>query len=170
MKKVLIAVTILSMASLAAACHHESKSSQKACKAVPKAPLTDQTTCPVMGGKISKELFVEQDGKRIYLCCAGCTDKVKKNFSKYVAELEKKGQKVELLGSAEKQEKTAVKLSEQKTCPVMGGKINKKLYTDYKGQRIYVCCAGCIDTVNKNPEKYISILAEKGEGVEKLES
>ena len=33
----------------------------------------------------------------------------------------------------------------QFTCPVMGGPINKKLYYDYKGYRIYVCCQGCLN-------------------------
>ena len=34
-----------------------------------------QTTCPVMGGKINKELFADYDGKRIYFCCPGCVKK-----------------------------------------------------------------------------------------------
>lgn len=54
------------------------------------------------------------------------------------------------------------KITLQTTCPVMGGKVNKDLYVDHDGQRIYVCCKGCIDTVRKNPEKYIGKLAEKG--------
>ena len=32
----------------------------------------------------------------------------------------------------------------QETCPVMGGKINKSLYADVNGHRVYVCCKGCI--------------------------
>lgn len=51
----------------------------------------------------------------------------------------------------------------QTTCPVMGGAINKDLYVDANGKRIYVCCAGCIEEVRKDPEKYIQKLAEKGE-------
>ena len=43
----------------------------------------------------------------------------------------------------------------QKNCPVMGGKINPKLYYQYKGQKIYVCCPGCIATIKKNPEMYL---------------
>ncbi len=50
-----------------------------------------QTTCAVMGGKIKKDLYVDHDGKRIYMCCKGCTGKLKADPGKYVAELEAAG-------------------------------------------------------------------------------
>jgi outer membrane protein TolC len=50
----------------------------------------------------------------------------------------------------------------QTKCPVMGGSINKDLYVDHNGKRIYVCCPGCIKTVENNPEKYIKELKKKG--------
>jgi YHS domain-containing protein len=56
----------------------------------------------------------------------------------------------------------------QTTCPVMGGKINKKLYVDVKGKRIYVCCAGCIAAIKKDPAKYISKLEKAGVTIEKV--
>ncbi len=46
----------------------------------------------------------------------------------------------------------------QKTCPVMGNPIDKNIYVDYKGRRIYFCCKACISTFNKNPEKYLKIV------------
>lgn len=55
----------------------------------------------------------------------------------------------------------------QKTCPIMGGAINKSLYTDVKGKRIYVCCAGCTGIIEKDPDKYIKALEAKGEVLEK---
>lgn len=51
----------------------------------------------------------------------------------------------------------------QTTCPVMGGKIDKNLYVDVEGKRIYVCCNGCIGAIKKDPAKYIKKL--QGEGV-----
>ncbi len=51
---------------------------------------------------------------------------------------------------------------EQERCVVMGGKINKDVYVDYKGQRVYFCCAGCVKEFNKNPEKYLKMLKEAG--------
>jgi len=44
---------------------------------------------------------------------------------------------------------------DQANCPVMGGKINKEIYADHEGQRVYFCCAMCIDTFKKDPEKYL---------------
>lgn len=57
----------------------------------------------------------------------------------------------------------------QTTCPVMGGKINKELYADYKGQRVYFCCLGCPPEFKKNPEKYIQKLKEMGQEPEKID-
>ncbi len=30
----------------------------------------------------------------------------------------------------------------QTTCPVLAGKIDKNVYADYQGKRIYFCCSG----------------------------
>ena len=49
---------------------------------------------------------------------------------------------------------------EQKTCPIMGNPINKELYTEYKGQKIYFCCAGCKPKFEADPEKYITKLPQ----------
>ena len=51
----------------------------------------------------------------------------------------------------------------QTTCPIMGGKINKEVYADHDGKRVYFCCAGCIEPFKKNPEKHIKKL--EGDGV-----
>jgi YHS domain-containing protein len=60
------------------------------------------------------------------------------------------------------------KVKYQTVCPVMGGKINKKLFVDFKGKRIYVCCPGCIKALKKNPEKYIKKLEKEGITLEKI--
>lgn len=53
----------------------------------------------------------------------------------------------------------------QTTCPVMkGSPVNKSLYVDAEGYRIYVCCGGCLGAVKADPAKYIAQL--KAEGVE----
>ena len=54
----------------------------------------------------------------------------------------------------------AVAAGEQTMCPVMGGPINKEVFTEYKGKKVYFCCSACIDTFNKDPEKYISKLPQ----------
>ncbi len=48
----------------------------------------------------------------------------------------------------------APELKAQTICPVMGGKIDSTIYTDIQGQRVYLCCAGCIKPMQKDPDKY----------------
>ncbi len=50
---------------------------------------------------------------------------------------------------------------EQKTCPVMDGNpINKNLFVEYKGKKVYFCCAGCKEKFLANPEQYIAKLPQ----------
>ncbi len=56
----------------------------------------------------------------------------------------------------------------QTECPVLGGAIDKSLFVDYKGKRIYVCCAGCLETIKADPEKFLKILADKNEYAEEV--
>lgn len=56
----------------------------------------------------------------------------------------------------------------QTKCPVMGGEINKELYVDHDGKRVFVCCQMCINKVKEKPEKFISILEEEGVELEEI--
>jgi len=118
------------------------------------AEVKVQTTCPVMGGKIKQDLYVDVEGKRIYVCCKGCIAPIKKDPAKYIKKLEDDGVTVESVVKA------------QTTCPVMGGKIKQDLYVDVEGKRIYVCCKGCIAPIKKDPAKYIKKLEDDGVAVE----
>jgi YHS domain-containing protein len=51
---------------------------------------------------------------------------------------------------------------DQTTCPVMGGMINKNVYADYQGHRVYFCCPPCLKQFKKDPEKYVKKLKEQG--------
>ncbi len=55
----------------------------------------------------------------------------------------------------------------QVACPVQHGKINKNLYVDYQGQRIYFCCPECIPIFKKNPEAYLERMKQEGVTPEK---
>ena len=55
---------------------------------------------------------------------------------------------------------TSIETIEQKTCPVMGGAINKEFYTEYKGKNVYFCCPGCKEVFEKEPEKYLEKLPQ----------
>jgi len=60
------------------------------------------------------------------------------------------------------EEPREAKITQQTTCPVMGSKINRNLYVDHKGKRIYVCCKGCVGVVQKDPEKHVEKLEKAG--------
>ena len=49
---------------------------------------------------------------------------------------------------------------EQTDCPVMGGAINKAIFTEYKGKKVYFCCPGCKEKFEEEPEKYIAKLPQ----------
>jgi YHS domain-containing protein len=61
----------------------------------------------------------------------------------------------------------AAKAQPQTVCPVLGNKINKDVHTDYKGERVYFCCSGCVGTFQKTPEKYLKKMEEQGVDPEK---
>ena len=50
----------------------------------------------------------------------------------------------------------------QTVCPVLGGNIDKNVYVDYQGKRVYFCCTGCDAEFKKDPEKYMKKLQEEG--------
>ncbi len=58
----------------------------------------------------------------------------------------------------------------QTLCPVMGAPVNREIHVDYQGQRIYFCCAACIDIFKKNPEKYLQEMKKAGITPEKAPS
>jgi YHS domain-containing protein len=49
---------------------------------------------------------------------------------------------------------------EQTTCPIMGQAINKDVFVEYKGKKVYFCCAGCEQKFNADPEKYVAKLPQ----------
>ena len=61
----------------------------------------------------------------------------------------------------------SVKLKQQTTCPIMGKTINKQIYTDYEGKRVYFCCKACIDEFSKDPKKYVREFEDEGIFLEK---
>ncbi|MHC4247876.1 MAG: hypothetical protein ACYS9X_01980 [Planctomycetota bacterium] len=56
---------------------------------------------------------------------------------------------------------------QQTTCAVMGGKINKKIYADHDGKRVYFCCNGCVSAFKADPVKYLKKLDDAGVTPEK---
>ena len=65
--------------------------------------------------------------------------------------------------TAEKAGEEVAAATVQTTCPVMGGAINKALFTEYKGKKVYFCCEGCKEKFEAEPEKYIAKLPQSNQ-------
>ena len=62
---------------------------------------------------------------------------------------------------ANKKAATVTASTEQTMCPVMdGNKIDKNVFVEYKGKKVYFCCAVCKGEFEKDPEKYIAKLPQ----------
>jgi YHS domain-containing protein len=54
----------------------------------------------------------------------------------------------------------AAAAGEQTICPVMGNPIDKDVFVEYKGKKVYFCCPDCKAKFNADPEKYIAKLPQ----------
>ena len=110
----------------------------------------NQIICPVSDAKINKQVFVDYKGKRVYLGCKACPDKFSKSPDSFVKKLEQQGVVF------------AMAPVPQTLCPVSGAKINKKVFVDYKGKRVYLGCNACPDKFSKSPETYVKKMEQQG--------
>jgi YHS domain-containing protein len=64
------------------------------------------------------------------------------------------------LEEANQTAQTGLASIEQKTCPVTGDKIDKNVFVEYKGKKVYFCCSACKAKFEANPEKYVGKLPQ----------
>jgi len=112
--------------------------------------LKPQTVCPVLGNKIDKNVFIDYQGQRIYFCCPSCKETFLKEPEKYMKKIA---------------EDKVLLESVQKFCPVMTEHsvpclINKNIFTDYEGRRVYFCSTKCKKIFLEDPEKYLKYLGD----------
>jgi YHS domain-containing protein len=50
-----------------------------------------QIACPVLGGSIDKNIYVDYKDQRIYFCCKGCDEEFKKDPEKYLEKMKAQG-------------------------------------------------------------------------------
>jgi YHS domain-containing protein len=65
--------------------------------------------------------------------------------------------------AADKEKAPAAGTPINKKCPVEGGDVDVAHTVVYKGKTVAFCCAGCDKDFNKDPEKYMKVLADKGD-------
>jgi len=62
--------------------------------------------------------------------------------------------------SASEATEAVVAKIEQTTCPIMGSAIDKAIFTEYQGKKVYFCCPGCEEKFKEEPEKYLAKLPQ----------
>jgi YHS domain-containing protein len=50
-----------------------------------------------------------------------------------------------------------------KKCPVENEDVDPTKFVIYKGKKVAFCCDGCDKDFNKDPEKFMKLLADKGD-------
>jgi len=103
--------------------------------------------CPIMDEPVNLAISVATKTGPVYFCCDGCIPKYERNPDKYGAKVA--AQRVAL----------ANRPKTQVTCPVTGEPVDPDLFVEHNGQKVYVCCKGCIGKYQRDPGKYASALA-----------
>jgi len=68
---------------------------------------------------------------------------------------------IETAEEAKKEVMEAAAKIEQTMCPIMdGNKIDKNVFVEYKGKKVYFCCPGCKEKFLAEPEKYTAELPQ----------
>lgn len=52
--------------------------------------------------------------------------------------------------------------AEQTRCPVSNGPIDKDVFVEHEGKKVYFCCEGCIEPFKEDPAKYMAQLPQFG--------
>ncbi|MGH9829467.1 MAG: YHS domain-containing protein [Blastocatellia bacterium] len=99
-----------------------------------KQPVTNKR-CPVTGDGVNPNLRIEYQGQYVYFCCDGCPEQFKSDPAKYIAKM-----------STEDRE--AIKANEK--CPVTGDAVNKDLWLESEGRKVYFCCPNCVAEFKKD--------------------
>ena len=76
------------------------------------------------------------------------------------------GSPVQPVQSSHHEAQQAPAARQQSVCPVMGGKVDRAIYVDYDGKRVYFCCSGCPGTFKSDPARYVKQMEEQGIALE----
>lgn len=105
--------------------------------------MAEQKTCPVCGKPVGKNLSVNHEGLKVYFSSEECIEAFKKAPERFLVEvyLQVYPQQVQV------------------KCPVTGNPIDPQVSAEFKGRRIYYCCASCDRRFRADPARYMAALA-----------
>lgn len=160
-------------------------------KFVPVLLDLGNAACPVMGGDVDGSTFTEWKGLRVGHCCPGCEKRFRKNPESLLDEVSPKWRNAASAAKAidaapsdarkallEKAAKrwTVVRAPVgakpvapagllvdvgNEACPVMGGDVDGKTFTEWNGLRVGHCCPGCSKRFLASPEALLDEVAPK---------
>lgn len=141
----IFAVTTLTSTAFAGDCPHKKAKESSQSGEAKDCPMAKEGGCPCA------------DKKDDASCAKDCPKAKKGGECPYAKKNkeEKKDAKDKAAGKA------------QTVCPVMGEPIDKQIYVDYNGYRVYFCCQGCVAKFNKEPEKFLKKMKDDGVEPEK---
>jgi hypothetical protein len=99
-------------------------------------PTFPNSTCPIMGKKISMALFTDTELGRIYICCKGCDKKILENVP-----------------AAYKTAFPTTKVVANKACPISGKPIEDDApAVTLQGHSFKICCKECLNESQQNAQ------------------
>lgn len=98
-----------------------------------------EANCPVSGGAVNADHFVEKDGKKIYFCCENCPETYKADPEKFAA-----AANYQLLQTAQ---------MIQVACPLSGGPLNPEMKVKVGTTEVGFCCENCQGKIAKMEQK-----------------
>lgn len=109
-----------------------------------RVPTFPNSTCPIMGKKVSLPLFADTELGRIYVCCKPCIKKVHADVQAAYATAY-----------------PATVDAANAVCPVSGEPIGEDRVTVLlQGVRVPLCCAGCVDAARKDAQVVLTRVRE----------
>ncbi len=119
----------------------------------PKGDVYPLKICVVTGkplGSMGAPVIYDHQGREIRFCCKACVKKFKDNTATYIKKID---------GAIVKQQIPYYPLD---TCVVtgakLGGKMGKPINYVHKNRLVRFCCKGCLETFQKDPDKYLKTL------------
>jgi YHS domain-containing protein len=127
-------------------------------RTVEQIAIERQRICPVSGkllGSMGQPVKVTIDKRDVFVCCAGCESPLRKNPLVHLAKLAP-------TAPAKATKADAATIARQRLCPVSGEPLNSMggaWKVIVRGEPVFVCCKGCVRTVQENPVQYLSKVA-----------
>lgn len=111
--------------------------------AKPSAGKPELPKCIMMGDEtIDVSIKLQTDAGPVYFCCTECIESYKKDAAKYADKVKAQQAAMKKLPRV------------QVACPMEGEPIDKKVYVERDGQRVYFCCDKCKAAYEADPAKH----------------